>query len=724
MLASCADQFDQTYEAARPDKGAAYEYLNDYAPLKEYIADRPDLHLGVGTTVSEYLNKGLVYALTNSNFTETVAGNAMKMASCVSDDGTMDFSTVTDYVTAATDAGLSVYGHTLAWHSQQPNKWLNALIADKEVKIDPNAKVEEVVAEQDWTKASGYNQWAPDEVKANITVDSEGFHLYNPTAASANYLVQYITASNINLKQGETYTMKIMARASADASVYVGIGGWGSKAEKTISLTTDWEEVTYQFTAVVDGSNFVLMQSGLFAGTIDIRYIKVVQEKAAAVTYYEDRIQNGTMEEGKTMKSFIVREPGQADVEGTILKGQGPDGKNCISITSHANPTNTYDTQFFIVSDQAWTAGDKYRISFWYKATEEAKSETQCHGEPGSYLYWKMLPQNPTFTTEWQHYEATSTIPADGNGMKSIAFNLNVNKNQVTYYIADVEWQIEKSGNSIPQTAEEKKDTLTQAMDTWIGGMMEACQGKVLAWDVVNEALSGTDADGDGWYDLQSATRGTVSVDDAANNFYWQDYLGDLDYVRSAVKFAREHFAESGGNAADLKLFVNDYNLESDWDDNRKLKSLIHWIEQWEADGTTHIDGIGSQMHISCYMNETTQASKKEHITKMLELMAATGKLVRISELDMGLVDESGNSVLTANVTEEQHKAMAALYTWVVKEYFRVVPQAQQWGICQWAPTDSPTNSYWRAGMPIGLWDLDYYRKHTYAGFADGLKRE
>ena len=33
--------------------------------------------------VDNYLQKGLFYKLVNANFTETVAGNAMKMASCV-----------------------------------------------------------------------------------------------------------------------------------------------------------------------------------------------------------------------------------------------------------------------------------------------------------------------------------------------------------------------------------------------------------------------------------------------------------------------------------------------------------------------------------------------------------------------------------------------------------------------------------------------------------------
>ncbi len=56
-----------------------------------------------------------------------------------------------------------------------------------------------------------------------------------------------------------------------------------------------------------------------------------------------------------------------------------------------------------------------------------------------------------------------------------------------------------------------------------------------------------------------------------------------------------------------------------------------------------------------------------------------------------------------------------------MKKYFEIVPVSQQWGICQWCPTDSPSNSGWRADMPVGLWTLDYYRKHVYAGFAKGL---
>ena len=286
-----------------------------------------------------------------------------------------------------------------------------------------------------------------------------------------------------------------------------------------------------------------------------------------------------------------------------------------------------------------------------------------------------------------------------------------------------------KNLNSIPLTDEEKKKALTPVLQKWIYGMMEATEGKVKAWDVVNEALSGEDKDKDGKFELQSAKRGNVSADDAKNNFYWQDYLGDIEYVRTAVAAARKGFADAGGNPEDLKLFINDYNLESDWDDNGKLRSLMQWIHDWEADGVTKIDGIGSQMHVSCCMDPVEQKKREDAYVNMLNLMVSTGKLVRISELDMGLevpnLDKNSKDpyiqVKTTDMTEEQHKAMRAYYEFIVKKYLEIVPKNQQWGICQWCATDSPANSGWRAGLPTGLWDLDYYRKHTYGGFAAGL---
>lgn len=726
LLASCADHFDQNFETVRPGKEAQYGYLEQYDALKEYIKDRPNFHLGIGTAVDEYNKKELVYALTNSNFNETVAGNAMKMSSCVADDGSMDFDKVKEYVKNATDAGLSVYGHTLAWHSQQPNKYLNGLIAPKEIEVDPGAKVEKTDYELDCSTLSDYD-WHEFPSSSSITTEwnRDGAVVITNEKAIENYKLQYWLVNNIPLKKGTTYKITFLCKAEgkSPAKIYFKLGNWGGGAEKefTIPVGGDYKEVPFEVTPTMD-SNGLFFQHGQFVGKIYWKSIKITHSEAPSKEIFTDCISNGEMKTGGDMSNFVVREAGKGDVAGTPIAG-GPDGKNCVVVHANANASNEYDTQFFIYTpNKTWSTGDKYKITFYYKASEGIDADTQCHGKPGEYKHWQCLNPNPSFTTQWQKYESDGTIPAEADGMKAIAFNLNKGKKDhaIDYYFADIHWGTVEKGNKKPLSPDEKKEVLTPVLQNWIYGMMKATEGKVKAWDVVNEAISGEDKDGDGFYDLQSATRGTVSADDAKNNFYWQDYLGDIEYVRTAVAAARKGFFDAGGNPEELKLFINDYNLETAYDDNKKLKSLIHWINEWEKDGTV-IDGIGSQMHVSCSMDPVEQKKREDAYVNMLHKMVDSHKLVRISELDMGLEDKNGNLVKTTDMTEEQHKAMRAYYEFIVKKYLEIVPKEQQWGICQWCATDSPANSGWRAGLPVGLWDLDYYRKHTYGGFAAGL---
>lgn len=736
LLASCADHFDQNFETVRPGKEAQYGYLEQYDALKEYIKDRPNFHLGIGTAVDEYNKKELVYALTNSNFNETVAGNAMKMASCVADDGSMDFDKVKEYVKNATDAGLSVYGHTLAWHAQQPNKYLNGLIAPKEIEVDPDAKVEKTDYELDCSTLSSYD-WTGSPASVKTEWNKDGAVVITNPKPIDYWTLQYWLVKDIPLKKGTTYKITILCKAEgkSPANIRFKMGNWDNNVELKpsfeIPVGGDYKEVSFEITPVID-SNGLLFQHGDFVGKIYWKSIKITHSEAPSEEIFTDCISNGEMKTGGDMSNFVVREAGKGDVDGTPIAG-GPDGKNCVVVHANANASNEYDTQFFIYTpNKTWSTGDKYKITFYYKASEGIDADTQCHGKPGEYKHWQCLNPNPSFTTQWQKYESDGTIPAEADGMKAIAFNLNKGKKDhaIDYYFADIHWGTVEKGNKKPLSPDEKKEALTPVLQKWIYGMMEATEGKVKAWDVVNEAISGEDKDGDGFYDLQSATRGTVSADDAKNNFYWQDYLGDLEYVRTAVAAARKGFADAGGNPEELKLFINDYNLETAYDDNKKLKSLIHWIEEWQKDGVTKIDGIGSQMHVSCCMDPVEQKKREDAYVNMLNLMVSTGKLVRISELDMGLEVKKNEvkdgeypyvQVNTTDMTEEQHKAMRAYYEFIVKKYLEIVPKDQQWGICQWCVTDSPANSGWRAGLPVGLWDSDYYRKHTYGGFAAGL---
>lgn len=700
LLASCADHFDQNFETVRPEKEAQYGYLEQYDALKEYIKDHPNFHLGIGTTVDEYNKQELVYALTNSNFNETVAGNAMKMSSCVADDGSMDFDKVTTYVKNATDAGLSVYGHTLAWHAQQPNKYLNGLIADK--VLPPSSNVTRCLVIKN-AKAGGH--W-----------DAQ---LYFPA----------------HLSQGKKYVFTMNAKATAPFDLIL----WGAPGDAglgSISVGTQWNEYTVEFTPAANYENFVFA-TGKLGGELDIKSLSLCEEGSTNNLIVNGDIKGDevpcnkpyswhsvTTEIQEVAESQVVEIPVSVGHltfdDGQNLGGWGMDNAPKIvngvcEVGNNAAKEKDYYAQVNYEPGFTFENGKTYHLKMKIKGSVAGEFGAAFQNPDG----YKPCGDFPTIkvTTDWKEVDVSTTCSGD-NALRLL---LNIGKYAGTLYIDDFEVYYTKSSNSIPLTDEEKKNILTPVMQNWIYAMMEATEGKVKAWDVVNEAISGTDKDGDGFYDLQSATRGIVPEADAKNNFYWQDYLGDLDYVRIAVAAARKGFADAGGNPEELKLFINDYNLETAYDQNKKLKSLIHWIGEWEKDGVTKIDGIGSQMHVSCSMNPAEQKRREDAYVNMLNLMVRSGKLVRISELDMGLDDENGNSVNTTDMTEEQHKAMRAYYEFIVKKYLEIVPENQQWGICQWCATDSPANSGWRAGKPVGLWDLDYYRKHTYGGFAAGL---
>ena len=698
LLASCADHFDQNFETVRPDKEAQYGYLEQYDALKEYIKDRPNFHLGIGTTVDEYNKKELVYALTNSNFNETVAGNAMKMSSCVADDGSMNFDKVSEYVKNATDAGLSVYGHTLAWHAQQPNKYLKRLIADKE--LPPSSNVTRCLVIKN-KEAGGH--W-----------DAQ---LYFPA----------------QLSKGKKYVFTMNAKATAPFDLIL----WGAPGDAdlgSISVGTQWNEYTVKFTPSANYENFVFAV-GKLGGELDIKSLSICEEGSTNNLIVNGDIKGDevpcnkpyswhkvTSEIQEVAESQVVEIPVSVGHltfdDGKNLGGWGMDNAPKIvngvcEVGNNASKENPWNAQVNYEPGFTFENGTTYHLKMKIKGSVAGEFGAGFQNPEG----YKGCGDFSTIkvTTDWKDVDVTATC----NGDNALRLLLNIGKYAGTLYIDDFEVYYTKSSNTIPLTDEEKKNILTPVLQKWIYGMMEATEGKVKAWDVVNEAISGKD--GSEFYPLQSATRGTVSADDAKNNFYWQDYLGDIDYVRTAVAAARKGFADAGGNPEELKLFINDYNLETAYDQNKKLKSLIHWIKEWEADGVTKIDGIGSQMHVTCSMDPAKQKENEEAYVNMLNLMVESHKLVRISELDMGLADKDGNLVNTTDMTEEQHKAMRAYYEFIVKNYLEIVPKEQQWGICQWCATDSPANSGWRAGLPVGLWDLDYYRKHTYGGFAAGL---
>ena len=737
VLGSCADWDDWNYDVEKPQSIAQYEYLNDYAPLKENL-DRgahPGFKVSGALLVDEFNTQGSLYRLASHNFDEIVAGNAMKMSSCVNDQGVMDFSKVSSFVSAAEDAGLSVYGHTLAWHSQQPLKYLNGLIADRPAPEVPGGDNKYISYK---TAAAGANLW-----------DNQ-----------ANYKL------SATLEQGASYTLTMKVKASADCDLAFwpiwnaspNKNQWGGSNDvqycEAKKATTEWSTLTWKFDALFT-HDMLQFCFGKLGGTIDFDDIKLVKDGSDA-----NLVANGDFAtDDISAWGNNWQGPSYAIKQGS---GASAGGNFCIKYTTTKDGANLWDHQATYKLAKPLVQGAKYVLTMKVKSTSKtqfafwpiwsASPNKNQWGGSNDVQYCESKDISTKWTTLTWEFEAQFTHDLLQFCFGMLKNNESVSIDDITLVKEGTEenlvangdfaqnatagwgsnWQgpsfkCEKIGSGIPLTDKEKREVLTTALNKWISGMMQATEGKVKAWDLINEAISGA-GNVNGFYPLQTAN------ENSKEDFFWQDYFTPEMYGPIVEKAARDAYAAvEGTNPDDLKLFINDYNLESDWDNNQKVKSLVYWIGVWEKKGqelgyNTKIDGIGSQMHISYYENPQTLESKKKGIQNMLKIMAETGKLVRISELDMGYVDADGNEVSTAQLEKlpidervAKEKAMAEYYKWIIEQYFAIVPANQQYGICQWCLTDSPASSGWRKGMPVGLWNLNYQRKPAYGGFADGL---
>ena len=689
-MGSCVDDAILPFAVEKPTSIAQYEYLNNYDVLKSYVdrAKNPNFKLGLAASVSDFVQKGVVYEAVTTNFDEMTAGNAMKYASVVADDGTMNFSTVSNFVETAKAAGITIYGHTLGWHAQQNMTYLNGLIADKEIEFDPGDMEEVQDAYFDYSTYTDYPfyvmGYTPEFVDGCMVSHYPG------------EWYQYFVADQIPTAVGQNYKLTVCIQGSAPGSLNAQFGNWGNLLEQTVSFNEEWQEVSVEFANCPVESSFVVFQPGTFEGDVKIKWLKVTHTVAPSIG-----------------KEVPVIEHDYSD--GEPISGWGADLS--ISVVDGAcvieNPSaaQSWEKQLCYEQTTPFENGKTYFLRLKVKGTKDG-AVTAGFQNPNGYVGCGDFPAFAV-TTDWQEVKVSTTCTGD-NATRLL---FNVGDYEGTLYFDDVCLYYEEKTNVIEMTPEEKKDTLTWALQNWVKGMMEATGGYVTAWDLANETVSGADNDGDGIYDLQSSANG-----DPSTNFYWTDYLGDIDYVRILESSARKYFKEYGGDPSQLKLFINDFNLESWWDGNQKVKSLVEWIKRWESDGVTKIDGIATQMHVSYILNEADQKAQEDAIVNMFKILAESGKLVKISELDMGIVDKTfGTAIKTENVTYEQQQKMSEFYQFIISKYFEIIPVEQQYGITQWCATDSPADSGWRPGEPTGLWDSSYKRKPTYAGFANGL---
>ena len=729
---------------------AVKEVIANYDNIKDYANQyTPNMVIGIGMGADLYVNNEKGEGnLVNANYQMFTPGNAMKSDAMLGNSGTINFATV-DKLIAAMPEGMKLYGHNFFWHTQQNQSYLKSLIAPTLV-VESSSDIQTIIKNGDFEKGdkSSWSSWGNNsttEACAEAAKEgSYGLKLVNPKDGTDYYVAQLAQDLDNVLEVGKTYTIRFQAKSSVAGDVLQfctqNSKDYSGEGYHAFTVGTDWTTIEYDYTCSKENINRILLNFGKVAGTFYLDNIEfgIKQEDpmdnimAGDASDFEGGTTGGWGSWGSNKESAeVVEGEGYKDTYGLVLKNKG-DG-------------NAWEAQCAYTFDDALQAGKKYIIQFYVKSTSTA-GELQFQYQNGT-TYQSQGGYN-TFSVgkDWTkcEYEFTPT-PEDAN---RIIFNFG--KVGATYYLDNIKFGLAKDQGStagakqnifrargkqhraasksyyVLKTPAEKQAALEGAMEAWVSGVANHLKEKGVTpygYDVVNEPIA------DGSNKFRGLDAGIFGTDDDAepeetvadglslnwgnNHWYWGYYVPD--YHVKAFQLARKYLP------AETKLFVNDYNLETS---PKKLEALVKFVNEIDTkNGSPIVDGIGTQMHVTlsssddATKNAENIAALKEKVDAMFQTMAATGKLVRVTELDISL----GTGSPSAN----QYKAQSDCYQMIVESYKANVPTAQQSGITIWSLSDNEAeHEYWLKGQVPNLFDKDYKRKWAYKGFCDGIAGE
>ena len=722
---------------------AVKEVLSNYDDIKVYsAANHPNMKLGLGIGKDVYMGEDGRHDLAINNFQMVTWGNAMKMDAIVSNAGALNFASLDPALDQIVEDGMALYGHNFFWHTQQQQNYLKALISPEfVVESDSNIKTLLVNGDFESGNLNPWFGWGTDsdrEYSADQGVDGSACVICTKPTDGADYYVGQLMQDFANpLENGKTYTMRFKARSKdTGGSIQLcvqntshGNGGW----YKQVNLTTSWATYEFEYTCNKDDNQELCINFGKVAGVYYIDDVEFGEKTANPDEGRKNLIKNSTFDEDAS--GWATWNGGDCmswnETEGNLKAGS----MQVVNATD--NTGNQWKVQIHANLLEIIPEGTKFYVSYYIKCASGSGS-VRC-STTGKAHY----QGDQTVGTSWQRIEWTIDAGGDIEGL-----NFDLAQVANTYYIDDVVVSTDPFNGSeaasrasrraksyyVLKTADEKKEALTNAMETWVKGMAEHLAEKGIvpvAYDVINEAIadgsngvrglngvfggSVTDDDGNVTYDTApvETEEDGLTLNWGSGHWYWGYYVPD--YAVKAFQFARQYLPAS------TKLFYNDYNLESS---DSKRAAAIQFVKDIDAaNGSTIVDGIGTQMHVSFSPTDDAEANAeklaelKARVDKQFQELAATGKLIRVTELDI--------SVNTGSPSAAQYKAQADAYQLIFESYFENVPEAQQSGITIWSLTDAEDeHEYWLKGQKPNLFDENFKRKWAYKGVCDALAGE
>lgn len=741
-IMSCTDEYDCQLQVEKPQNAAINEYLAQFDLLKSYI-DRSGtpFQLAVNVPGSEFAKKEIAFSTVFTNFDAVDMNGSYDPLNTLKEDGTYNFGGMQTAADVAAEAGVTLYGGVLCSNQGQRAAYYNKLIEPIDIPVEVQKGTTKLFNFENDAIGTSYPMTGNSSATVEEDPVGESGHVLhvgtNDVKAAYSYPKFHVVLP-AGRKLGDYVRLNIDLRFVADHGIY-GTGLRVFIQGQEFNLGKD-EKGNVMNGATFCGGGDKWKREGTINLKDDTAPGLVVPESLGSLTefdlaigsasggaqFYLDNISMDYEVSGKgtTVINFegdnlntvypMVESGAGAAGGGAATVVEDPDGETghvlYIDKAVHSFP------EFTVKLADGKTLGDYTGMSMDMRLS---------NGEYGSGMFVKIngqlitLGQNAdkygfdedkkwkrggifvTFVKEGTYTALGEAVPATTieipNVMKDlneITFAIGSSSGNWTAYIDNLIFTWEAKPQHIEKTPEEKKEIFTKEMEKWIGGMVYAGVNEtksVKAWNIIGNPLDKT-------------------VND--NTFNWGEYLGEVDYARTAVKIARDTVKNAN---VDLELFVS--NTFGQYDEMGNMADeLISLVNAWEEDNVTKIDGYNILLNAIYSKDVVFQEGNKTMITNLFDKLGKTGKLIRVSDLSMMVEELDGNFIAINKLTEEDRAAAASYMAFIMQEYRRLIPADKQYGISISGITETNT------GYKLCPWTSDYNRNEMYEGIVDGLK--
>lgn len=246
-----------------------------------------------------------------------------------------------------------------------------------------------------------------------------------------NWKIQYFVGNNVSLNKGTDYVIKITMKGTTVGYATVAMGSWGEGnfgTTQRVDFTGDYKTYTLPYTSVYEGEDgFILMQSGDFVGTINVKSIEVVHSGKAIPRYTLDLANVNYSVPGTPA---AVGWCGDRGLYSTINNNEAA------CQISHVATTNAWDAQ--VNFENVYPKGATIKLSMTVRGDEEGSISAELQNPNGLKFINKYVSCGSfpviNLTTDYKEVEVSTMCTGDG----ATRLLLNLGKYPGTIYIKSV----------------------------------------------------------------------------------------------------------------------------------------------------------------------------------------------------------------------------------------------------------------------------------------------